>query len=549
MTGFTSFQLFMCLTAFVVRQIKCETATLDDQCQSALESPLVTGDITAPSTGSSGTSSDFVAALNGMWTSTRCEISAGPTFTYRRYIFYSSRENDNYFGINKEMSPRVFFRVVFIIFIDSDCKTASHAFNAEGDIEVAHSMTQQLFAATPGGEEAVVNIYRVSTTVFNMTNFAQRLKKSDEPNSLEKDFPDICSFQRLWPNIDEYIKTNGTEGTMHFNMYNSVEPMANWYFTAQGRRYLSEAGERDRNVDRLECLKKAGFNADELLLLRIEQRVALFEAGFGNVSILKTGQVFKSTYKPSMYETNVLLQFNAPYIATVCPICVALSRSELENNSYEKFLYHIRKLPSARVKVADAGFLLPNIQPEPSSGSGSYKKIINDGGDQWVSTRCETRPYSVFLMRHLYFNASTFRGIYSYFEDPFCQVATYDLEIGGTYEFVQAIYDDTESDKTPFASTYTFNTTWARLRPRNDQAVTTLSEYSQSEVNSCGLKELWKLGVWQDVSETGGCLAIGVRVPNMELQLIRLEASANDSNKAVFLYVGDAHSKRMKPSA
>lgn len=57
--------------------------------------------------------------------------------------------------------------------------------------------------------------------------------------------------------------------------------------------------------------------------------------------------------------------------------------------------------------------------------------------------------------------------------------------------------------------------------------------------HSCGLYEDgWQKGVSIDVTPTGGCSGLGLKVPQMELELLKLETKKMYNNEHLFLYLG-----------
>lgn len=152
---------------------------------------------------------------------------------------------------------------------------------------------------------------------------------------------------------------------------------------------------------------------------------------------------------------------------------------------------------------------------------------------EWVSTRCETRSYSLFLSRHLSFldYKNAWNGLYTYFSDPKCQKPVFSLTVRGQYELGNVL------DVVNGAKNVDFSVDDIIVTPHTSGMVTSLNGHVN---NTCAKRGSWKLDVPQDITATGGCSGLGLKIPSREFQIAKLEM---DINGNYLLYLGQINNE------
>ncbi|XP_076449502.1 protein APCDD1-like [Babylonia areolata] len=152
---------------------------------------------------------------------------------------------------------------------------------------------------------------------------------------------------------------------------------------------------------------------------------------------------------------------------------------------------------------------------------------------EWVSTRCESRQYGQFLTRWLHFlpDGHSWEGRYDYYHDALCRLPSFTLRAKGSYAGGQ------ESKVIRGSKAYSFKTTRLKVTARDADTVETLNRYHGS---GCGQAGRWQRDLEQDVTNTSGCVTLGIRLPSLEQDLLRMEAV----HRKLLLYVGQRSTDR-----
>ncbi|XP_055950598.1 protein APCDD1-like [Argiope bruennichi] len=269
------------------------------------------------------------------------------------------------------------------------------------------------------------------------------------------------------------------------------------------------------SIDDSVCTEALGISFHELQLMRLEHRIPLSFLTFrreefpgeDNARRYQTylflgAEGFPTGSRPTYYQMPLVLSQ-----AAQCSTCLS---------------------------IAKAGITSPPIL---SSGPYNIDISSSDLNGQWVSLRCEVRPYGLFLRRIFIFadQDNHWQAQHSYYKDPHCQNPMFLLSASGIY------FRGLSSSVVPDATEYDFHIQEAFLTPEDIQFANNLNG-----LYTCGSGSKWKVGERGNLTRSGGCRELGIVVPSMERDLVRFERSSLD---LVFLYLGETTEDKKRPTS
>lgn len=146
---------------------------------------------------------------------------------------------------------------------------------------------------------------------------------------------------------------------------------------------------------------------------------------------------------------------------------------------------------------------------------------------EWTSGRCEIRPMGLFLTRRFRFYSGdlTWIGEHKFYVDPFCSIPKFTATAAG--HFKSSNYNSIVKGSTNFD----FQIERASLTVFEKEM---LDELKNSR--SCG-SGLWQLGIPRELSSTNGCLQLGILIPSIQYEIIKVDM---DFRGSTLLLMGQA---------
>lgn len=258
------------------------------------------------------------------------------------------------------------------------------------------------------------------------------------------------------------------------------------------------------------CLGSLRWTFNELKLVKVqlrpEFRTAFTDGTKMNFELLlgdvHSRQEYRENYVPTAFQVPLIKSVKEydnhvigkrKYNLTTCHLCSLISERNVKNPP------HLMKKP----------YLPPYILGE------------------WTSMRCEIRPMGLYLTRRFRFYSgdSTWIGEHKFYVDPFCILPKFTVTAAGHF-------------KPSGVSTVVKGTTnFEFLIERASLTVLEQSMLTDMVHNrNCGSGP-WELGVPRELSSTNGCLQLGILIPSIQYEIVRIDV---DIRGSTLLLLGQA---------
>lgn len=164
----------------------------------------------------------------------------------------------------------------------------------------------------------------------------------------------------------------------------------------------------------------------------------------------------------------------------------------------------------------------------------------------WVSSRCETRPRgNLYLYRKFSFNSddSSWIGEHYFHSDPFCKIPKFTATASGHFILQTVNKDNRGFSEIDFQIEETLLTVF---EPQ-------MIEFLGGTATNCGMGT-WEINVTKELSQTGGCHQLGIVLPSVQRDVVKVEM---DYTGSCLMFLGqvdtdfsmDSNGDRERPTA
>jgi len=427
--------------------------------------------------------------FKGSWVSQQCETRPGPEFLLRHYHF--DRDGS--------------FKLLQHFYGDEWCTTPVYTLTARGQLHLREPSW-----IVPGGADADYTLHHVGMIAYSdevLDQVVQRVNRSCPGH-----------IQRPWRIRKEYVVYNyGAEESSGPVMAHQerVKKLRKRHSNGNGSKNRSEMPQKrvshngshfqredvqdtpNETLEEVDCLQAFHAVYHELQLIRSARKwrndPRRADGSGSKRTFLFLGDVHtqleqRASYRPTSYQPGLIRHHE---IDEDCHVCRLVAKST------EKSPPHLHARP--RLPVYPVG--------------------------DWVSSSCETRPIGTFLLRRMkfsdhshgfdgFYSHPTFQALFYYYTDPECSSGTLTVLASGYYSA------GGDSERVQGATEFDFYIQSVSITVHDESTARNLNGLKG---NRCGLDGSWKVGRMQDVTSTGGCLGLGIRVPTVANDLLKMD--------------------------
>lgn len=184
-----------------------------------------------------------------------------------------------------------------------------------------------------------------------------------------------------------------------------------------------------------------------------------------------------------------------------------------------KRVYNLTSCPLCSLIVGRTAKSPPHLMKKP--------KLPPYISGEWTSSRCEIRPMGLYLTRRFRFYSGdlTWIGEHKFYVDPFCSIPKFTATAAGHFK------SSKHSAVVKGSTNFDFQIERASLTVFERDM---LNELKHSR--SCG-SGLWQIGVPRELSSTNGCLQLGILIPSIQYEIVRIDM---DFRGSTLLLMGQA---------
>ncbi|CAH1132604.1 unnamed protein product [Ceutorhynchus assimilis] len=421
-----------------------------------------------------------VKMLAGTWISEGCETRPGPEYVLRYYNF---EEDGKYFLTQHH-------------YWDDSCSSPQLSVHSYGRIQLRNSLIQ------PG---AASGIFKVSNiTVIPQDDSAAR--ELDKTVSME------CPSQP-WKSWRKY-----QEHTVYDSRYDENRKFKLWLSTDKtNNQYSVNSKGSNVHFSDISCLGSLKWAFNELKLLKIQLRPLIEQMKKVPREVkmeLLLGDIH-SNYKLRQYYTPT--SFQVPLVKHVKePTQVFINRHTFTIQNTHAIPHNLFSNSKTPPHLIEKPHLPPYIW------------------GQWTSTRCESRPGgNLYLTRKFSFYSedATWIGEHNFYSDPFCRIPKFIVTAAGHF-VLEGLNRELRG-----TSNIDFQIERASLTVFDQKMIVDMSL-----ADLCG-QGVWQVSVPKELSITGGCFPLGINIPSMQYDIVKMEM---DYRGACLLYLGQVKTDLME---
>ncbi|XP_046438475.1 protein APCDD1-like [Daphnia pulex] len=482
--------------------------------------------------------------IKGLWVSQECETRPGPEFVLRQYQF----ERDGSFKLLQHF------------YGDEWCTTPVYTLTAKGQLQMREPSW-----VVPGAAESEYTLHRVHLVAYSedvVDEVMQRVNRS-------------CPgyINRPWRVRKEYLIYNygpaaagDGKSAEPFNKPASVRSSSSdrhWMTASNGKRHNgSGRGNNNNKMGADQRSKRVSHNgshhsastggdfatpSDTSVALDEIDCLAAFHAVYHELQLIRTVRRPRDLLAESPQQSkssssgsgNKKKNFHHP-VVDAQPMQTLLFlgniHSQLEQRaSYRPTSYQPALIRHDHQESNDCHvcrLVAKSTDKSPPHLHARPRLPVYPMGD-WISSSCETRPIGTFLMRRMKFTdhqnglnagkysasgalSPTFQALFHYFADPVCSNATLTVLATGHYS------PGSDSDRVQGATEFDFFVQSVIITVHDESTARNLNGLKG---NQCAMDGSWRVDRPQDVTHTGGCIGLGIRVPTVANDLLKMDVN------------------------
>lgn len=318
-------------------------------------------------------------------------------------------------------------------------------------------------------------------------------------------------YWKTWRQYEEHVVYDSRydERKRVFNLWSSYEN--------SGRmNHHSINSRNEAQFSDISCLGSLKWAFNDLKLLKIQLRPILAEPKKRSKSMtmelllgdIHTNYRIREFYNPTSFQVPLVKQIKEETTVSI--------------NRHSYVIKYPNVMP---MSVFSNGKTPPHLIAKPHLPPYIW--------GEWASTRCETRPMALFLTRRFSFYSedSTWIGEHKFFADPNCKIPKFIVTAAGRFTLGD------ENKELRGTTNINFHIERASLTVLDRRMI-----YDMKLPGLCGTGE-WTVHVPKELSTTNGCAPLGITLPSVLTDIVKLEV---DYRGSFLLFLGQVHTDSLQ---